>query len=89
MMVLCRTEHNVCSVFFEKTETIIWVFFRLILLDMRRSAAPSQLQGNPFKKPKFISPARSHPSPSEEVAKLNSDIKLFEVKKKKYREACI
>ncbi|XP_010831803.1 PREDICTED: DNA repair and recombination protein RAD54B isoform X1 [Bison bison bison] len=46
---------------------------------MRRSAAPSQLQGNPFKKPKFISPARSHPSPNEEVAKLNSDIKLFEV----------
>ncbi|XP_010831804.1 PREDICTED: DNA repair and recombination protein RAD54B isoform X2 [Bison bison bison] len=52
---------------------------RLILLNMRRSAAPSQLQGNPFKKPKFISPARSHPSPNEEVAKLNSDIKLFEV----------
>lgn len=49
---------------------------------MRRSAAPSQLQGNPFKKPKFISPARSHPSPNEEVAKLNSEIKLFEVKKK-------
>lgn len=46
---------------------------------MRRSAAPSQLQGNPFKKPKFISPARSHPSPNEEVAKLNSEIKLFEV----------
>ncbi|XP_026987209.1 DNA repair and recombination protein RAD54B isoform X1 [Sagmatias obliquidens] len=46
---------------------------------MRRSAAPSQLQGNPFKKPKFIPPARSNPSPNEEVTKLNSDIKLSEV----------
>ena len=48
---------------------------------MRRSAAPSQFQGNPFKKPKFILPARSNPSPNEEVTKLNSDIKLLEVKK--------
>uniref|UniRef100_A0A8C0DJX0 RAD54 homolog B n=1 Tax=Balaenoptera musculus TaxID=9771 RepID=A0A8C0DJX0_BALMU len=46
---------------------------------MRRSAAPSQFQGNPFKKLKFIPPARSNPSPNEEVTKLNSDIKLFEV----------
>uniref|UniRef100_A0A8C6BKI6 RAD54 homolog B n=1 Tax=Monodon monoceros TaxID=40151 RepID=A0A8C6BKI6_MONMO len=46
---------------------------------MRRSAAPSQLQGNPFKKPKFIPPARSNPSPNEEVPKLNSDVKLSEV----------
>ncbi|XP_058420597.1 DNA repair and recombination protein RAD54B isoform X2 [Diceros bicornis minor] len=46
---------------------------------MRRSAAPSQLQGNPFKKPKFIPPARSNPSPNEEITKLNPDIKLFEV----------
>ena len=49
-----------------------------------KSVARESLQ-----KTKVISPARSHPSPSEEVAKLNSDIKLFEVKKKKYREACI
>lgn len=60
---------------------LFWVFFRLILLNMRRSAAPSQLQGNPFKKPKFIPPARSNPSPNEEVTKLNSDIKLSEVKR--------
>ncbi|XP_074209054.1 DNA repair and recombination protein RAD54B isoform X2 [Camelus bactrianus] len=46
---------------------------------MRRSAAPSQLQGNPFKKPKFIPPARSNPSVNEEITKQNSDIKLLEV----------
>nr|XP_008539534.1 PREDICTED: DNA repair and recombination protein RAD54B isoform X1 [Equus przewalskii]XP_008539535.1 PREDICTED: DNA repair and recombination protein RAD54B isoform X1 [Equus przewalskii] len=46
---------------------------------MRRSAAPSQLQGNPFKKPKFIPPARSNPSLNEEITKLNPDIKLLEV----------
>nr|XP_044599921.1 DNA repair and recombination protein RAD54B isoform X3 [Equus asinus] len=51
----------------------------LVLLNMRRSAAPSQLQGNPFKKPKFIPPARSNPSLNEEITKLNPDIKLFEV----------
>ncbi|XP_018888502.2 DNA repair and recombination protein RAD54B isoform X4 [Gorilla gorilla gorilla] len=50
---------------------------------MRRSAAPSQLQGNSFKKPKFIPPGRSNPGKSnpglnEEITKLNPDIKLFE-----------
>uniref|UniRef100_A0A4X1U474 RAD54 homolog B n=2 Tax=Sus scrofa TaxID=9823 RepID=A0A4X1U474_PIG len=45
---------------------------------MRRSAAPSQLQGNPLKKPRFIPPARSDPGLNEEK-KLNSDVKLFEV----------
>lgn len=48
---------------------------------MRRSAAPSQLQGKHLKKTKFIPPARSNPSPNEEITKLNPDIKLFEVKK--------
>ncbi|XP_077023333.1 DNA repair and recombination protein RAD54B isoform X2 [Tamandua tetradactyla] len=46
---------------------------------MRRSAAPSQLQGNPFKKSKFIPPGRNNPNPNEEDIKLSSDIKLFEV----------
>lgn len=46
---------------------------------MKRSAAPSQLQGKPFKKPKFIPPARSNSSLNEEFTKLNPDIKLFEV----------
>ncbi|XP_039733068.1 DNA repair and recombination protein RAD54B isoform X2 [Pteropus medius] len=46
---------------------------------MRRSAAPSQLQGKHLKKTKFIPPARSNPSPNEEITKLNPDIKLFEV----------
>lgn len=59
------------------------VFFRLLLLNMRRSAAPSQLQGKPFKKPKFIPPAKSNPSLNEEITKLNPDIKLFEVRKYK------
>ncbi|KAI2550712.1 RAD54 homolog B [Homo sapiens] len=45
---------------------------------MRRSAAPSQLQGNSFKKPKFIPPGRSNPGLNEEITKLNPDIKLFE-----------
>ncbi|XP_055968495.1 DNA repair and recombination protein RAD54B-like [Sorex fumeus] len=45
---------------------------------MRRSAAPSQLQGNPFKKPKFIPPGRSNPNPNEEIVKLNSDRRLSE-----------
>ncbi|XP_064240480.1 uncharacterized protein LOC135278032 isoform X6 [Aotus nancymaae] len=49
------------------------------LLNMRRSAAPSQLQGNSFKKPKFIPPGRSNPGLNEEITKLNPDIKLFEV----------
>ncbi|XP_045836321.1 DNA repair and recombination protein RAD54B [Meles meles] len=44
---------------------------------MRRSAAPSQLQGNPFKKLKFIPPARSNPSVDEENTK-SPDVKLFE-----------
>lgn len=51
---------------------------------MRRSAAPSQLQGNPFKKLKFIPPGRSIPSPDEENTKMSPDVKLFEVKKKKH-----
>ncbi|XP_025726628.1 DNA repair and recombination protein RAD54B isoform X2 [Callorhinus ursinus] len=46
---------------------------------MRRSAAPSQLQGNPFKKLKFIPPGRSNPSPNEENTKMSPDVKLFEV----------
>ncbi|XP_012867995.1 PREDICTED: DNA repair and recombination protein RAD54B isoform X1 [Dipodomys ordii] len=37
---------------------------------MRRSAAPSQLQGNSFKKPKFIPPGKN--------PELNPDIKLFQ-----------
>ncbi|XP_036914635.1 DNA repair and recombination protein RAD54B [Sturnira hondurensis] len=45
---------------------------------MRRSAAPSQLQGKPFKKPKFIPPARSDPSLNEEITKLDPDTQLFE-----------
>lgn len=57
------------------------VFFRLPLLNMRRSAAPSQLQGKHLKKPKFIPPGRSNLSSNEEITKLNPDIKLFEVKK--------
>ncbi|XP_047582485.1 DNA repair and recombination protein RAD54B isoform X3 [Lutra lutra] len=44
---------------------------------MRRSAAPSQLQGNPFKKLKFIPPGRSNPSLDEETTK-SPDVKLFE-----------
>ncbi|XP_062044226.1 DNA repair and recombination protein RAD54B isoform X4 [Lepus europaeus] len=44
---------------------------------MRRSAAPSQLQGNSFKRLKFLPPGRSNPSPKEEIIKLNPDIKLF------------
>ncbi|KAF6323632.1 RAD54-like protein B [Rhinolophus ferrumequinum] len=46
---------------------------------MRRSAAPSQLQGKPFKKPKFIPPARSNSSLNEKITKLNPDTKLFEL----------
>ncbi|XP_070248355.1 DNA repair and recombination protein RAD54B isoform X2 [Myotis yumanensis] len=46
---------------------------------MRRSAAPSQLQGKPFKKPKFIPPARSNPSLNEEITKLDPDMQLSEV----------
>ncbi|XP_037360044.1 DNA repair and recombination protein RAD54B isoform X5 [Talpa occidentalis] len=46
---------------------------------MRRSAAPSQLQGNSFKKPKFIPPGRSNPSLNEEIMKQSADIKVFEV----------
>nr|KAF6326622.1 RAD54-like protein B [Pipistrellus kuhlii] len=45
---------------------------------MRRSAAPSQLQGKPFKKPKFIPPTRSNPSLNEENTKLDPDIQLSE-----------
>lgn len=52
---------------------------------MRRSAAPSQLQGKPFKKPKFIPPARSNPSPNEENTKLDPDVQLSEVKKKEVK----
>lgn len=44
---------------------------------MRRSAAPSQLQGNPFKKLKFIPPGRSNPSLDEENTK-SPDVKLLE-----------
>ncbi|XP_049741240.1 uncharacterized protein LOC126076716 [Elephas maximus indicus] len=51
----------------------------LELLNRRRSIAPSQWQGNPLKKPRFIPPGRSNPSPNEEITKLNPDVKLFEV----------
>lgn len=47
---------------------------------MRRSAAPSQLQGNSFKKVKFIPPGRSNPSPDEEITKMSPDVKLLQVK---------
>uniref|UniRef100_A0A8C0TGK4 RAD54 homolog B n=1 Tax=Canis lupus familiaris TaxID=9615 RepID=A0A8C0TGK4_CANLF len=46
---------------------------------MRRSAAPSQLQGNPLKKLKFVPPARSNPSPDEGITKMSPDVKLIEV----------
>lgn len=52
-------------------------------MNMRRSAAPSQLQGNSFKKLKFVPPGRSNPSPDEEITKMSPDVKLFQVKKKK------
>ncbi|XP_036119862.1 DNA repair and recombination protein RAD54B isoform X5 [Molossus molossus] len=45
---------------------------------MRRSAAPSQLLGKLFKRPKFIPPT-SNLSPNEEITKLNPDTQLFEV----------
>ncbi|XP_006859316.1 PREDICTED: DNA repair and recombination protein RAD54B [Chrysochloris asiatica] len=45
---------------------------------MRRSVAPSQLQGNPSKKLKFVPPGRSNPSINEEIAKPSPHIKLFE-----------
>ncbi|XP_046320749.1 DNA repair and recombination protein RAD54B isoform X2 [Marmota monax] len=45
---------------------------------MRRSAAPSQLQGDSLKKPKFIPPGRSNPSLNTEITELNPDIRLFE-----------
>ncbi|XP_066235229.1 DNA repair and recombination protein RAD54B isoform X1 [Saccopteryx leptura] len=51
---------------------------RLVLPNMRRSAAPSQLQGKPFKKPKFIPPARSNPSLND-ITKLDPDGQLIEV----------
>ncbi|XP_040849323.1 DNA repair and recombination protein RAD54B [Ochotona curzoniae] len=44
---------------------------------MRRSAAPSQLQGNSFKRLKFLPPGRSQPSLIEEITKLNPDVKSF------------
>ncbi|XP_048638762.1 DNA repair and recombination protein RAD54B isoform X3 [Marmota marmota marmota] len=49
-----------------------------VLLKMRRSAAPSQLQGDSLKKPKFIPPGRSNPSLNTEIIELNPDIRLFE-----------
>nr|XP_020007320.1 DNA repair and recombination protein RAD54B [Castor canadensis] len=45
---------------------------------MRRSVAPSQFQGNSFKKPKFVPPGRSASSLNEETTKRNPDIKLFQ-----------
>ncbi|XP_037058288.1 DNA repair and recombination protein RAD54B isoform X2 [Peromyscus leucopus] len=45
---------------------------------MRRSAAPSQVQGNSFKKPKFIPPGRSNTSLNKEMIKKGPDIKLFQ-----------
>uniref|UniRef100_A0A8C8ULT5 RAD54 homolog B (S. cerevisiae) n=1 Tax=Peromyscus maniculatus bairdii TaxID=230844 RepID=A0A8C8ULT5_PERMB len=45
---------------------------------MRRSAAPSQVQGNSFKKPKFIPPGRSNTSLNKEIIKMGPDIKLFQ-----------
>ncbi|CAH6777371.1 Rad54b [Phodopus roborovskii] len=45
---------------------------------MRRSAAPSQVQGNSFKKPKFIPPGRSNISLNKEITKMDPDIKPFQ-----------
>ncbi|XP_021517108.2 DNA repair and recombination protein RAD54B [Meriones unguiculatus] len=45
---------------------------------MRRSAAPSQVQGNSFKKPKFVPPGRSNASPHKEITRMSPDIKPFQ-----------
>ncbi|XP_052032044.1 DNA repair and recombination protein RAD54B isoform X2 [Apodemus sylvaticus] len=45
---------------------------------MRRSAAPSQVQGNSFKKTRFIPPGRSNTGMSKEIAKMGPDTKLFQ-----------
>uniref|UniRef100_A0A8C5K8K0 DNA repair and recombination protein RAD54B n=1 Tax=Jaculus jaculus TaxID=51337 RepID=A0A8C5K8K0_JACJA len=45
---------------------------------MRRSAAPSQLQGNSFKRSKLIPPGRSNPNLNEEISRTNPDIKLLQ-----------
>ncbi|XP_031222460.1 DNA repair and recombination protein RAD54B isoform X3 [Mastomys coucha] len=51
---------------------------RLALLKMRRSAAPSQMQGNSFKKTRFIPPGRSNTGVSKEVTKMSPNTKLFQ-----------
>ncbi|XP_076780292.1 DNA repair and recombination protein RAD54B isoform X4 [Arvicanthis niloticus] len=43
---------------------------------MRRSAAPSQVQGNSFKKTRFIPPGRSNAGMSKEMTKMSPDTKL-------------
>ncbi|XP_028624664.1 DNA repair and recombination protein RAD54B [Grammomys surdaster] len=45
---------------------------------MRRSAAPSQVQGNSFKKPRFIPPGRSNTVVSKEITKMSPDTKLLQ-----------
>ncbi|XP_049974669.1 DNA repair and recombination protein RAD54B isoform X1 [Alexandromys fortis] len=45
---------------------------------MRRSAAPSQVQANSFKKPKFIPPGRSNTSLNKEITEMGPDVKLFQ-----------
>ncbi|XP_005362454.1 DNA repair and recombination protein RAD54B [Microtus ochrogaster] len=45
---------------------------------MRRSAAPSQVQANSFKKPKFIPPGRSNTSLNKETTEMGPDVKLFQ-----------
>ncbi|XP_038204231.1 DNA repair and recombination protein RAD54B [Arvicola amphibius] len=45
---------------------------------MRRSAAPSQVQANSFKKPKFIPPGRSNTSLNKETTEMGPDVKSFQ-----------
>ena len=59
------------------------VFFRLVLLRMRISAAPSQVQGKSFKKTRFIPPGRSNADVSKEITKMSPDPKLFQVNQRR------
>uniref|UniRef100_A0A8C6H9C3 RAD54 homolog B (S. cerevisiae) n=1 Tax=Mus spicilegus TaxID=10103 RepID=A0A8C6H9C3_MUSSI len=45
---------------------------------MRRSAAPSQVQGKSFKKTRFIPPGRSNADVSKEITKMSPDPNLFQ-----------
>lgn len=50
-------------------------------LNMRRSAAPSQVLGNVAKKPRFIPPGKSNAlCPKIETEETDQDVKLKEVK---------